>query len=119
MSRYNKHMRVSLDMRGQTITNARIVNSTVNGMKDLPSITTVTDITALTASQLDALRPGDVVVKKSSNSLHTYVVSYKNATKGELSLTYTDHETIEEVYYEKGESGWAYVTTDSVTPGGN
>lgn len=75
----------------------------------------VTDITALTAGQLDALRNGDLVVKITGNQKHTYWVSYKDAVKGELSLVYVDHQNAEEVYYEKVEGVWTYIQTD-ITP---
>ena len=73
----------------------------------------VTDITALTAEQLDALDCGEVVVKVTGTEKHSYVVNYKDETKGELLLTYADWQNVEGVYYEKGESGWAYVQTDT------
>ena len=69
----------------------------------------VSDITSLTAIQLDALKCGDVIVKGSNGHEHAYVVAYKDEDKGELSLVYTDHENIEEVYYEKTEGEWAFV----------
>lgn len=76
----------------------------------------VTDITALTAAQLDALKPGHVVVKQTGNSLHAYFVAYKDEELGEIALVYTDRWTIEEVYYEKSEGVWGYVQTDTYNP---
>lgn len=73
----------------------------------------VTDITALTGDQLDALHVGDKVVKKTGTQKHLYFVNYKDETTGELLLTYADWQNVEGVYYEKGESGWAYVQTDN------
>lgn len=75
----------------------------------------VTDITALTANHLDALRNGDLVIKITGNQKHTYWVSYKDEVKGELSLVYVDHQNAEEVYYEKVEGVWTYIQTD-ITP---
>lgn len=75
----------------------------------------VTDITALTAEQLDALRNGDLVIKITGNQKHTYWVSYKDEVKGELSLVYADHQNAEEVYYEKVEGTWTYIQTDITT----
>ena len=72
----------------------------------------VTDITALTTEQLDALKPGHVVVKKTGNAQHAYFVAYKDDVLGEISLVYTDRWTIEEVYYEKHDGAWAHVVTD-------
>jgi hypothetical protein len=72
-----------------------------------------TDITALTAEQLDALQPGDVVTKKTGNQYHTYMVSYKGEGSGEgICLTYTAAGLIETVSYDRTEDGWAYNSTD-------
>ena len=73
----------------------------------------VTDITKLTAEQLDGLNVGDKVVKVTGTQKHLYFVNYKDETAGELLLTYADWQNVEGVYYEKGESGWAYVQTDN------
>ena len=73
----------------------------------------VTDITKLTAEQLDGLNVGDKVVKVTGTQKHLYFVNYKDETTGELLLTYADWQNVEGVYYEKGESGWAYVQTDN------
>ena len=72
----------------------------------------VTDITALTADQLDALNVGDKVAKKTGTAQHLYVVSYKDAENGGLCLTYTDAANVETVSYDHTESGWAYNSTD-------
>lgn len=73
----------------------------------------VEDITGLTADQLDALQPGNVVVKKTGNERRVYTVNFKDDVTGKLLLTYADWQNVEGVYYEKGESGWAYVQTDN------
>lgn len=73
----------------------------------------VSDITALTGDQLDSLKVGDVVVKLTGNERHGYTVSYKDSTKGELSLVYADHNNVEEVYYEKSGGIWGYVITEN------
>lgn len=81
----------------------------------------VEDITGLTADQLDALQPGNVVVKKTGDERHVYTVDFKDGVAGKLLLTYADwqnvegvyYEKVEGVYYERGESGWAYVQTDN------
>ena len=72
----------------------------------------VTDITALTGAQLDALEVGAKVAKKTGTAKHLYVVSYKDAENGGLCLTYTDASTVETVSYDHTESGWAYNSTD-------
>lgn len=77
-----------------------------------PTIIKVTDITALTGDQLDALRCGDVVIKKTGTMEHRYNVSYKDETVGGLCLTYADCENVETVAYEKREGVWTYDSTD-------
>ena len=72
----------------------------------------VTDITALTDEQLDALEPGAKVIKKTGTASHVYTVSYKDAENGGLCLTYVDASTAETVSYDHTESGWAYNSTD-------
>lgn len=72
----------------------------------------VSDITALTGDQLDALEVGAKVAKKTGTAKHLYVVSYKDAENGGLCLTYTDATTVETVSYDHTESGWAYNSTD-------
>lgn len=78
----------------------------------------VTDITALTGDQLDALNVGDKVAKKTGTAQHLYVVSYKDAENGGLCLTYTDASTVETVSYDHTESGWAYNSTDKTNIAG-
>jgi hypothetical protein len=81
-----------------------------------PKRIVVTDITALTGTQLEALQCGDQVVKRDSSGDHCYTVSFKGATG--RCLTYTDCENVETVAYEKTEGTWAYDSTD-VTHIGN
>ena len=70
----------------------------------------VTDITALTGEQLEALRCGDQVIKRDSSGDHCYTVSFKGATG--RCLTYCDCENVETVAYEKTGDTWAYDSTD-------
>ena len=73
----------------------------------------VTDITGMTAEQLDALKPGDTVAKKTDNMYHTYMVSYKGEGAGQgICLTYVAAGLIETVSYDRTESGWASNSTD-------
>ena len=72
----------------------------------------VSDITAMTDEQLDALEVGDKVAKQTGTAAHLYVVSYKDAENGGICLTYTDASTVETVSYDHLESGWAYNSTD-------
>lgn len=78
----------------------------------------VTDITALTAAQLDGLNVGDKVAKVTGSDKHIYVVSYKAETGGGLCLTYTDASTVETVSYDRTDDGWAYNSTDKTNIGG-
>jgi len=78
----------------------------------------VSDITALSDEQLDALNVGDKVAKKTGTAHHLYVVSYKDAENGGLCLTYTDAATVETVSYDHSASGWTYNSTDSTHIGG-
>ena len=72
----------------------------------------VSDITALTDDQLDALNVGDKVAKKTGTAQHLYTVTYKDAENGGLCLTYADAANVETVSYDHTESGWAYNSTD-------
>ena len=73
----------------------------------------VSDITSLTNEQLDKLKAGDIVTKKTGNQLHTYIVSYKGEGAGEcICLTYTASGYIETVSYDRTNSGWVYNSTD-------
>lgn len=78
-----------------------------------PQTTLVTDITALTAEQLNALKLGDIVIKSLDGGYnnHTYTVSYKNGSLGECSLVYSSYDMIEEVSYKKVNNAWTYIET--------
>lgn len=78
----------------------------------------VSDITALTDEQLDALTPGSIVVKITGNQKHTYIVSYKGEGVGEgICISYNAAGYGETVSYDRTESGWAYNSTDVKTYG--
>lgn len=87
------------------------------GLMDEPTLE-VDDVTALASEQAEALKAGNVVVKRTGTQRHAYLVAYKDDTEGELSLVYADCWNVEEVYYERGESGWAFVVKD-ITPIGD
>ena len=75
----------------------------------------VSNITTLTAEQLDALKVGDKVAKVTGVQKHLYVVTYKGAGVGEgICLTYVAAGYSETVSYDRTESGWAYNSTDIV-----
>ena len=77
----------------------------------------VTDITKLTAEQLDGLNVGDKVVKVTGTDQHLYLVTYKATTGGGICLSYNAAGYGETVSYDRTESGWAYNSTDVKTYG--
>lgn len=77
----------------------------------------VTDITKLTAAQLDGLNVGDKVVKVTGTDKHLYLVTYKATTGGGICLSYNAAGYGETVSYDRTESGWAYNSTDVKTYG--
>ena len=81
---------------------------------NMPLYVVVTDnIKALSNSQIDLLRCGDYLVKKTGNERHAYKVAYKDDVKGELALVYCDKHNVEEVYYEKEEGVWTWKVTEN------
>ena len=76
----------------------------------------VTDITALTNKQCNALNVGDQVVKKTGKQCHLYTVTYKEDKKG-LCLSYIDAENAETVAYDYSTdtNSWSYTDT-TITP---
>ena len=77
----------------------------------------VADMKTLTHAQCEGLACGGVVVKSESNGeKHAYIVSYKKdkaGSKKEMSLTYSDHSNVEEVYYEDDGTGWKHIITET------
>lgn len=66
------------------------------------------NVEALSQEACKTLQCGDKVIKiSSSGTKHGYEVAYKSDTI--LGFVYCDYETIEEIYYEKGSTGWAFV----------
>ena len=78
----------------------------------------VEDITAISADVLDSLECGDIVVKKTGNQRHAYLVSYKGDGAGEgICLSYNAAGYGETVSYDRTDDGWAYNSTDVKTYG--
>ena len=102
-----------IDGQGNQIDQGGALAAVLKALADVAAPLEVADITALTDAQLDSLSVGGKVVKVTGTQKHLYVVNYKDETAGELLLTYADWQNVEGVYYEKGESGWAYVQTDN------
>lgn len=71
----------------------------------------VSNITALTDDQINELKAGDVVVKKTGNQKHSYRVSYKEDNTG-ICLTYVDASVSETVSYDYTGGHWVYNSTD-------
>ena len=130
-----KHLRnqgQSQDFGGRVIKNARFVNCVFEGseIKDatlvgckitgdtpLPTMIATENIADMTDTQLDALRPGDVVVKQTGTMSHTYVVTYKDAENGGICLSYNAAGYGETVSYDHTKDGWVYNSTDIKTYG--
>lgn len=70
----------------------------------------VTDITNIDGNAIEALRAGDMVIKRDSTGDHSYRVSFRGATG--ICLTYSDCENVETVAYDKVEGVWTYDSTD-------
>lgn len=99
---------------GEKLTGSRPAGREINDV--LESIANsynieVTDITALTTAQCEALVCGGVVIKVTGNQKHRYVVSYKEDHVG-LCLTYTDASVVETVSYDYTNKNWVYNSTD-------
>ena len=99
---------------GQKLTGKRPEGKEINDV--LANITAnynieVTDITKLTSDQCEALQCGGVVIKKTGNQKHRYVVSYKEDHVG-MCLTYTDASVVETVSYDYTNKNWVYNSTD-------
>ena len=107
-----------IEGQGTNVDAGSVLPAILNGILDLiPIPIEVDDITAMTAAQLDGLKPGDVVIKKTGNDRHTYLVTYKATTGGGICLSYNAAGYGETVSYDRTESGWAYNSTDIKTYG--
>lgn len=110
----------SMDMALQQIEKALASLSAGIAELEKSKSITVSDITGLADEQLDALLPGNKVIKETETASHVYTVSYKDDENGGLCLTYTDASVVETVSYDHTESGWVYNSTDvtPLSPGG-
>ena len=78
----------------------------------------VTNITAMTKEQLDALKVGDKVVKVTGKQKHLYLVTYKGEGAGEgICLSYNACGYGETVSYDRSGDDWVYNSTDIKTYG--
>lgn len=98
-----------------------VLNSWVEKMmkKNLPVKIKTSNITTLSTKDINKLKAGDIVLKKTGNQNHTYVVTYKEDKQG-ICLTYTDASVIETVSYDYNTTTkeWVYNSTDIGRVGG-
>lgn len=71
----------------------------------------VSDVKALSNSQIDLLRCGDWLVKKDASGEHPYQVTFKKEGVG-MCLTYHDASVIETQSYDKVGGNWVYNSED-------
>ena len=92
-----------------------VLNSWVEKMmkKSLPVKIKTSDITALSTKDINKLKAGDIVLKKTGNQKHAYIVSYKEENQG-ICMTYTDASLVETVSYDYNSETqeWTYNSTD-------
>lgn len=79
----------------------------------------VTDMTAIPDEILDALMPGDHIIKQAGKQQHAYTVTYKGEGYGEgICISYCVAGYGETVAYDRKETGgWQYNSTDVKTYG--
>ena len=98
-----------------------VLNSWVEKMmkKNLPVKIKTSNITTLSTKDINKLKAGDIVLKKTGNQKHTYIVGYKEDKQG-ICLTYTDATVIETVSYDYDATTktWIYNSTDIGHVGG-
>lgn len=70
----------------------------------------VSDVKALSNSQIDLLRCGDYLVKKDASGEHAYKVTFKSATG--MCITYHDAYCVETQSYDKIDGVWTYNSED-------
>ena len=71
----------------------------------------VTNIATLTDTELNNLKCGDLVQKKTGNQFHNYIVTYKEENKG-ICLSYYAYGYTETVSYDYEDGHWSYNSTD-------
>ena len=73
----------------------------------------VDNVSELSDEQLDSLRCGDIVAKKTGNQKHAYIVSYKGEGAGEgICLTYCAAGYIETISYDYINGHWLFNSKD-------
>ena len=71
----------------------------------------VDNITSIDSDLIDALKPGDAIIKKTNGSKHTYIVTYKEEKTG-ICMSYFDATITETVSYDYTGGKWVYNSTD-------
>ena len=71
----------------------------------------VSNIVSLTDDELNNLKCGDIVVKKTGNQKHNYIVTYKEEKHG-ICLSYYAAGYLETVSYDYTNGHWVYNSTD-------
>lgn len=79
-----------------------------------PNRIEVSNITNMSDEQLDFLKPGDLVIKVTGKLRHTYIVTYKEESKG-ICLSYFAAGYTETVSYDYTSGHWVYNSTDVVS----
>lgn len=69
------------------------------------------DMESISDDILNQLKCGDVVIKKTGNQYHTYVVTYKEHNQG-ICLTYADCGYIETISYDYTSEHWVFNSKD-------
>ncbi len=72
----------------------------------------ITNIQSLTDEQINELKAGDIVLKKTGEQTHAYIVSYKEEGQG-ICLTYADATYLETISYDYVDGNWVYNSKDS------
>ena len=70
-----------------------------------------TNIKELSNEVLNSLECGDIVMKKTGNQYHSYIVTYKEANQG-ICLTYVDASVVETQSYDYVDGAWVYNSED-------
>lgn len=104
--------------QGNKIDVGGVLASILSELAGSSSAVEVTDITAMTKEQLDALNVGDKVVKVTGKQKHLYFVTYKGEGEGEgICLSYNACGYGETVSYDRSGEDWVYNSTDVKTYG--
>jgi len=109
---------LSAAIRDGSIPKAKLDQAVQNVLDAAPQKLNVPNIQSLTAAQCDALKVGDTVTLTSSNDVKDYIVTFKNETTGNLTLTYHDHESVIDVKYDKSSNNtWGHKVTQTTDIG--